>query len=72
MAHDSAFKDKVLQLQNVRVRFIPTEKKDVRDLGPMEEVMLENCVLMFFVNSAVYFVLNQFASESGSILFGEA
>ncbi|XP_014512772.1 photosynthetic NDH subunit of lumenal location 1, chloroplastic [Vigna radiata var. radiata] len=39
LAHDSAFKDKVLQLQNVRVRFIPTEKKDVRDLGPMEEVV---------------------------------
>ncbi|CAL5210254.1 unnamed protein product [Lathyrus oleraceus] len=37
-AHDSAFKDRYLQLQNVRVRFIPTEKKDIRDLGPMEEV----------------------------------
>ncbi|XP_061372277.1 photosynthetic NDH subunit of lumenal location 1, chloroplastic [Gastrolobium bilobum] len=38
-AHDSAFKDRYLQLQNVRVRFIPTEKKDIRDLGPMEEVI---------------------------------
>ncbi|CAJ1977715.1 unnamed protein product [Sphenostylis stenocarpa] len=39
MAHDSAFKDRYLQLQNVRVRFIPTEKKDIRDLGPLEEVV---------------------------------
>ncbi|CAI8601605.1 unnamed protein product [Vicia faba] len=38
-AHDSAFKDRYLQLQNVRVRFIPTEKKDIRELGPMEEVV---------------------------------
>ncbi|XP_027367274.1 photosynthetic NDH subunit of lumenal location 1, chloroplastic isoform X1 [Abrus precatorius] len=38
-AHDSAFKDRILQLQNVRVRFIPTEKKDIRDLGPLEEVV---------------------------------
>ncbi|XLR53982.1 hypothetical protein S83_004654, partial [Arachis hypogaea] len=30
--HDSAFKDRYLQLQNVRVRFIPTEKKDIRDI----------------------------------------
>lgn len=40
-AHDSAFKDRYLQLQNVRVRFIPTEKKDIRDLGPMEEVITD-------------------------------
>ncbi|XP_024021556.1 photosynthetic NDH subunit of lumenal location 1, chloroplastic [Morus notabilis] len=38
-AHDSAFKDRYLQLQNVRVRFIPTDKKDIHDLGPMEEVV---------------------------------
>ncbi|EOY18302.1 PsbP [Theobroma cacao] len=37
--HDSAFKDKFLQLQNVRVRFIPTDKKDIHDLGPIEEVV---------------------------------
>ncbi|GLT31388.1 hypothetical protein SLA2020_061300 [Shorea laevis] len=37
--HDSAFKDRYLQLQSVRVRFIPTEKKDIHDLGPMEEVI---------------------------------
>lgn len=37
-AHDSAFKDRYLQLQNVRVRFIPTSKKDIHDMGPMEEV----------------------------------
>lgn len=38
-AHDSAFKDRYLQLQNVRLSFIPTEKTDVHDLGPMEEVI---------------------------------
>ncbi|KAF3433763.1 hypothetical protein FNV43_RR24866 [Rhamnella rubrinervis] len=38
-AHDSAFKDRYLQLQNVRVRFLPTDKKDIHDLGPMEEVV---------------------------------
>ncbi|CAN8317293.1 unnamed protein product [Cochlearia groenlandica] len=40
-AHDSAFKDRYLQLQNVRVRFIPTEKKDIREVGPMEEVVYD-------------------------------
>jgi hypothetical protein len=39
-AHDSAFKDRYLQLQNVRVRFIPTKKNDIRDLGPMENVIM--------------------------------
>ncbi|XVF83570.1 hypothetical protein PTKIN_Ptkin16aG0499800 [Pterospermum kingtungense] len=37
--HDSAFKDRFLQLQNVRVRFIPTAKTDIHDLGPIEEVV---------------------------------
>ncbi|KAF8396732.1 hypothetical protein HHK36_018362 [Tetracentron sinense] len=37
--HDSAFKDRYLPLQNVRVSFIPTDKSDIRDLGPMEEVI---------------------------------
>jgi len=36
--HDSAFKDRYLQLQNVRLSFIPTDKSDIHDLGPMEEV----------------------------------
>ncbi|KAL0862400.1 hypothetical protein Bca101_041518 [Brassica carinata] len=40
-AHDSAFKDRYLQLQNVRVRFIPTEKTDIREVGPMEEVVYD-------------------------------
>uniref|UniRef100_A0A1J3JCI1 PsbP-like protein 2, chloroplastic n=1 Tax=Noccaea caerulescens TaxID=107243 RepID=A0A1J3JCI1_NOCCA len=40
-AHDSAFKDRYLQLQNVRVRFIPTEKSDIREMGPMEEVVYD-------------------------------
>ncbi|XP_077217061.1 psbP-like protein 2 [Tasmannia lanceolata] len=37
--HDSAFKDRILQLQNVRVSFKPTNKADIHDLGPMEEVI---------------------------------
>lgn len=36
--HDSAFKDRYLQLQNVRLSFIPTDKTDIHDLGPMQEV----------------------------------
>nr|GMC98243.1 photosynthetic NDH subunit of lumenal location 1, chloroplastic [Ipomoea batatas] len=37
--HDSAFKDRHLQLQNVRVSFIPTEQADIHDLGPMQETV---------------------------------
>ncbi|XP_065871510.1 photosynthetic NDH subunit of lumenal location 1, chloroplastic [Euphorbia lathyris] len=37
--HDSAFKDRTMQLQNVRVRFIPTDKKDLHDLGSMQQVV---------------------------------
>ncbi|PIN04330.1 hypothetical protein CDL12_23132 [Handroanthus impetiginosus] len=37
--HDSAFKDRYLQLQNVRLSFIPTKKTDIHDMGPMEEVV---------------------------------
>ncbi|KAL2549195.1 Photosynthetic NDH subunit of lumenalchloroplastic [Forsythia ovata] len=37
--HDSAFKDRYLQLQNVRLSFKPTDKTDIHDLGPMEEVV---------------------------------
>ncbi|KAK9163130.1 hypothetical protein Syun_004032 [Stephania yunnanensis] len=37
--HDSAFKDRYLQLQNVRLSFIPTNKTDIRDFGTMEEVV---------------------------------
>ncbi|XP_050210927.1 photosynthetic NDH subunit of lumenal location 1, chloroplastic [Mercurialis annua] len=40
-AHDSAFKDRTKQLQNVRVRFIPTDKKDLHELGPMEQVVTD-------------------------------
>ncbi|BBG97934.1 PsbP-like protein 2 [Prunus dulcis] len=36
-AHDSAFKDRYMQLHNVRVRFLPTNKTDIHELGPMEE-----------------------------------
>ncbi|XP_074312906.1 photosynthetic NDH subunit of lumenal location 1, chloroplastic-like isoform X2 [Silene latifolia] len=38
-AHDSAFKDRYLQLQNVRLSFLPTDKQDIHDLGPMEDVV---------------------------------
>lgn len=37
--HDSAFKDRYLQLQNVRLSFIPTTKTDIRDMGPIEKVV---------------------------------
>ncbi|OVA18272.1 Photosystem II PsbP [Macleaya cordata] len=37
--HDSAFKDRYLPLQNVRLSFIPTDKTDIHELGPMEEVI---------------------------------
>ncbi|GJT11327.1 photosynthetic NDH subunit of lumenal location 1, chloroplastic [Tanacetum coccineum] len=37
--HDSAFKDRYLQLQNVRLSFIPTNKTDIRDMGPIEKVV---------------------------------
>ncbi|PIA38943.1 hypothetical protein AQUCO_02700260v1 [Aquilegia coerulea] len=39
LGHDSAFKDRYLALQNVRVSFIPTTKTDIHELGPMEEVI---------------------------------
>uniref|UniRef100_A0A0F7GX47 PsbP-like protein 2 n=1 Tax=Hypseocharis bilobata TaxID=253189 RepID=A0A0F7GX47_9ROSI len=55
LAHDSAFKDRYLQLQNVRVRFIPTDKKDVHDLGPMEQVITD-------LVTHVYSSPNQFAT----------
>ncbi|KAL8093363.1 photosynthetic NDH subunit of lumenal location 1, chloroplastic-like [Apium graveolens] len=37
--HDSAFKDRYLQLQNVRVSFIPTDKSDIHDMGPINELV---------------------------------
>ncbi|KAL6123756.1 hypothetical protein ACLB2K_076274 [Fragaria x ananassa] len=40
-AHDSAFKDRYMQLHNVRVRFIPTDKTDIHDLGPLEEKTID-------------------------------
>lgn len=40
LGHDSAFKDRYLQLQNVRLSFIPTSKTDIHELGTsMEEVI---------------------------------
>ncbi|KAL0918135.1 hypothetical protein M5K25_010126 [Dendrobium thyrsiflorum] len=41
LGHDSAFKDRIAALQHVRVGFIPTSKNDIRDLGPMEEVIFD-------------------------------
>uniref|UniRef100_A0A0F7GX70 PsbP-like protein 2 n=1 Tax=Erodium texanum TaxID=28960 RepID=A0A0F7GX70_EROTE len=55
LGHDSAFKDRYMQLQNVRVRFIPTEKKDIHDLGPMEEVITH-------LVTKIYSAPNQFAT----------
>ncbi|ERN05954.1 photosynthetic NDH subunit of lumenal location 1, chloroplastic isoform X2 [Amborella trichopoda] len=40
LGHDSAFKDRILPLQNVRVSFKPTDKSDIHDLGPMKEVVM--------------------------------
>ncbi|XP_071707189.1 photosynthetic NDH subunit of lumenal location 1, chloroplastic [Rutidosis leptorrhynchoides] len=37
--HDSAFKDRYLQLHNVRLSFIPTDKKDIHDMGSIEKVV---------------------------------
>lgn len=37
--HDSAFKDRYLQLQNVRLSFIPTSKSDIHEMGTLEEVV---------------------------------
>ncbi|CAI9092471.1 OLC1v1027711C1 [Oldenlandia corymbosa var. corymbosa] len=39
MGHDSAFKDRYLQMQNVRLSFIPTDKSDIHDLGTLEDVV---------------------------------
>ncbi|XP_042015603.1 photosynthetic NDH subunit of lumenal location 1, chloroplastic-like isoform X2 [Salvia splendens] len=41
VGHDSAFKDKSLQLQNVRLSFLPTTKTDIRELGPMDEKTID-------------------------------
>ena len=50
MGHDSAFKDKNFALQCVRVGFIPTEKTDIRDLGPMDEVFSLAYVLFTLIS----------------------
>ncbi|XP_042012549.1 photosynthetic NDH subunit of lumenal location 1, chloroplastic-like isoform X1 [Salvia splendens] len=54
IGHDSAFKDKSLQLQNVRLSFLPTTKTDIRELGPMDEVI-------FHLTNDVYSAPNQIA-----------
>lgn len=46
-AHDSAFKDRYLQLQNVRVKFIPTEKKDIHEEGSLDEVKESSIKIIF-------------------------
>uniref|UniRef100_A0A0F7GYA6 PsbP-like protein 2 n=1 Tax=California macrophylla TaxID=337344 RepID=A0A0F7GYA6_9ROSI len=55
LGHDSAFKDRYLQLQNLRVRFIPTQKKDIHDLGPMDEVITD-------LVTKIYAAPNQFVN----------
>ncbi|KAJ4845195.1 hypothetical protein Tsubulata_050712 [Turnera subulata] len=39
LGHDSAFKDRVFSIHNCRVRFRPTKMKDIKDLGPIDEVV---------------------------------
>ncbi|KAL5219582.1 hypothetical protein ABZP36_020266 [Zizania latifolia] len=58
LGHDSAFKDRNLALQCVRVAFIPTAKTDIRDLGPMDEAIFN------LVNN-VYAAPNQIPSVYG-------
>ncbi|CAL5325525.1 unnamed protein product [Camellia sinensis] len=62
--HDSAFKDRYLQLQNVRVSFIPTDKRDIHDLGPMEEVVSN---LVRHVYSAQTQMVNVFDMQERTI-----
>ncbi|KZV24704.1 psbP-like protein 2, chloroplastic-like [Dorcoceras hygrometricum] len=59
LGHDSAFKDRYLQLQNVRLSFIPTNKTDIHDLGTSMEEIVEN------LTSNVYSAPNQFATILG-------
>ncbi|XP_038712550.1 photosynthetic NDH subunit of lumenal location 1, chloroplastic isoform X2 [Tripterygium wilfordii] len=64
LGHDSAFKDRYRQLQNVRVRFIPTDKKDIHDLGPMEERTVDgkNYYTVEFALTSPNFACNSFAT----------
>ncbi|XAR66323.1 hypothetical protein NMG60_11012512 [Bertholletia excelsa] len=62
--HDSAFKDRYLQLQNVRVSFIPTDKRDIHDLGPIEKVVSN---LVRHVYSAPTQVANIFDMQERTI-----
>lgn len=65
-AHDSAFKDRYLQLQNVRLSFIPTDKEDIHDLGPMDDV-IQNIVNNIYAapNQRAYIKDMQERSEDG-------
>uniref|UniRef100_A0A0F7GYB2 PsbP-like protein 2 n=1 Tax=Geranium incanum TaxID=1158081 RepID=A0A0F7GYB2_9ROSI len=66
LGHDSAFKDRYLQLQNLRVRFIPTEKKDIHDLGPMEEVITDLVTKIYSApNQYPYIASMEERSEDG-------
>lgn len=75
-AHDSAFKDRYLQLQNVRLSFIPTDKNDVHDLGPMEDVNFHDfykCVFFFKKKVDTFGILCTCCStdQAGHSNFGE-
>ncbi|XP_073041993.1 photosynthetic NDH subunit of lumenal location 1, chloroplastic [Primulina eburnea] len=59
LGHDSAFKDRYLQLQNVRLSFIPTNKTDIHELGTSMEEIVEH------LTSNIYSAPNQFATILG-------
>ncbi|XP_051116077.1 photosynthetic NDH subunit of lumenal location 1, chloroplastic [Andrographis paniculata] len=58
LGHDSAFKDRLMQLHNVRLSFIPTKKTDIRDLGPMPEVVQHLVTNIYSAPSQVADVLD--------------
>ncbi|XP_057526351.1 photosynthetic NDH subunit of lumenal location 1, chloroplastic-like [Amaranthus tricolor] len=55
-AHHSAFKDRYLQLQNVRLSFIPTDKNDIHDLDPMENVVQDLVNKLYAVPNQATFI----------------
>ncbi|KAK9684163.1 hypothetical protein RND81_10G190700 [Saponaria officinalis] len=65
-AHDSAFKDRYLQLQNVRLSFLPTDKQDIHDLGPMQDVVPDLVKNIYAAPNQVAYIKDmQERSENG-------
>jgi hypothetical protein len=75
LGHDSAFKDRNVQLQSVRVAFIPTTKTDIRDLGPMDEVVFRVMAFKRWAMASTLFclafVLRCIHILSGDFQFGK-